>query len=49
MTAVACAQKNAMFVVPEMVPTLENTNTIIEKEQISALRTAEKNAIQSIR
>ena len=46
MTAVACAQKNAMFVVPEMVPTLENTKTIIEKEQISALLTSEKNAIQ---
>lgn len=46
MTAVACAQKNAMFVVPEMVPTLENTKTIIAKEQITALLTSEKNAVQ---
>lgn len=46
MTAVACVQKNAMFVVPEVVPTLESTKDIIVKEQITSLLTSEKNAVQ---
>ena len=45
MTAVACLQKNAMFVVPEAVPTLETTKDIIAKEHISSLLTSEKNAV----
>lgn len=44
--SVACLLKNAMFVVPAMTPTLENTKDMIRKEQIASLLTCEKNAIQ---
>lgn len=46
MSAIACVEKNAMFVVPTATPSLENTKEMIEKEQMSSLITCENHATQ---
>lgn len=46
MSAVACVEKNAMFIVPTATPSIENTKEMVEKEQMSSLITSEKNALQ---
>lgn len=42
----ACVEKNAMFVVPEVIPSLSGTKDIVAKEHIASLVTSEKNAVQ---
>ena len=46
MSAVACVEKNAMFIVPTATPSIGNTKEMVEKEQMSSLITSEKNALQ---